>query len=365
MHLSDTDITTLLAVSEKFGIEAAVVGAVIAVESGGLSSVGTSRLPLIRWEGHYFYHFLKGEQRERAVREGLASPTPGAVKNPSSYVQRYSMLRQAVSIDVNAAYASVSIGIGQIMGAHYGALEYTSPRAMFEAACTGFEAQVLQLLLFIQGQGLSDELRRHDWSAFARAYNGPHYIQNEYHIQLAREFKKLSCDNRIAVSTPFRPIRSAAATMLRLGSVGARVRELQQLLVRAGESVSVDGDFGPATKKAVARFQQSAGLTVDGIAGPKTSLALSTYRHPAEQPLGRPSILNAKETAAGSIGSIGGLGTVAVADKLEDTAGKIAETSASLGWLIIALYMAGVFLVLGGILWSCYGWLKARRTYVA
>lgn len=49
---------------------------------------------------------------------------------------------------------------------------------------------------------------------------------------------------------------------------------LQQQLVALGYDIKVDGRFGPATAKAVAAFQKSAGVRVDGIAGDVTLAAL-------------------------------------------------------------------------------------------
>jgi hypothetical protein len=59
------------------------------------------------------------------------------------------------------------------------------------------------------------------------------------------------------------------------GASGADVRELQQLLKARGYTVSVDGDFGAATQKAVESFQRSEGLSHDGVVGPKTWAALA------------------------------------------------------------------------------------------
>ena len=48
------------------------------------------------------------------------------------------------------------------------------------------------------------------------------------------------------------------------------VRPLQQLLRARGQTVAVDGIFGPRTEAAVRAFQQSRGLSADGIVGPQT-----------------------------------------------------------------------------------------------
>lgn len=53
--------------------------------------------------------------------------------------------------------------------------------------------------------------------------------------------------------------------MLRKGDRGKSVKQLQKLL-----KISVDGNFGPQTEKAVREFQVKHGLTPDGLVGPKT-----------------------------------------------------------------------------------------------
>src|SRR5438045_2392064 len=62
---------------------------------------------------------------------------------------------------------------------------------------------------------------------------------------------------------------------LRHGNSGAAVRELQQRLEGLGfDPGGIDGNFGPATERAVMAFQQSKGLEPDGVAGPQTLAAL-------------------------------------------------------------------------------------------
>jgi N-acetylmuramoyl-L-alanine amidase len=51
---------------------------------------------------------------------------------------------------------------------------------------------------------------------------------------------------------------------------GADVAKLQEALKKSGITVSVDGEFGPGTDKAVKEFQTKKALTADGIVGAKT-----------------------------------------------------------------------------------------------
>jgi len=62
--------------------------------------------------------------------------------------------------------------------------------------------------------------------------------------------------------------------VLRRGSFGDAVAELQELLRAKGFDLSIDSDFGPATELAVILFQKNSGLVVDGVVGQQTWQAL-------------------------------------------------------------------------------------------
>ena len=76
-------------------------------------------------------------------------------------------------------------------------------------------------------------------------------------------------------STPTAPATLPEGVVLRRGTKGAEVRQVQEALVALGYSATIDGKFGPATAQAVKSFQASSGLTDDGVVGPATLLALS------------------------------------------------------------------------------------------
>ena len=68
--------------------------------------------------------------------------------------------------------------------------------------------------------------------------------------------------------------------ILRNGSEGKDVEELQDLLIQAGYTVGsrgVDGDFGDATEIAVRKFQTKVKIEVDGEVGSITIAALEEY----------------------------------------------------------------------------------------
>jgi Putative peptidoglycan binding domain len=67
-----------------------------------------------------------------------------------------------------------------------------------------------------------------------------------------------------------------ASGSLKQGDTGAEVKTLQQALNAVGTAtLTVDGNFGPATTDAVIVFQKANGLTADGVVGPTTAKALN------------------------------------------------------------------------------------------
>ncbi len=276
-------------IAVTLGVEPAALLAVAEVESGGQVSapVDGRPMPLIRWEGHYFYRLTSGTAQALAIQQGLASPVAGGVPNPGSQQGRYDLLARAKLIDPDAALSSCSWGLGQVMGANWSWLGYPSVGALVDAACSGVGGQVEVMSRFVIKSGLVDDLRRRDFTAFARRYNGPSYKANAYDARMAAAYARYA--GHAPASAPLAPaaaqagavpaaapivVAPAPAGLLRVGCDGPDVSDLQLRLRRAGYPLHVDGDFGPATRRAVITFQADHGLTADGVAGPHTRAAL-------------------------------------------------------------------------------------------
>jgi murein DD-endopeptidase MepM/ murein hydrolase activator NlpD len=71
-----------------------------------------------------------------------------------------------------------------------------------------------------------------------------------------------------AAAVTTRP-RRARAVRLSVGDTGRAVRDLQRELRRRGMRIAVDGAFGPATKRAVARMQKRFRMRATGVADAK------------------------------------------------------------------------------------------------
>ena len=251
-------------VAGELKVEAAALAAVADIESGLTphARIEGRAEPLIRFEGHYFDRRLTGAAQAEARRQGLASPQAGAVKNPASQAARWRLLASAAAIDRKAAWESTSWGMGQVMGSHWAWLGYASIDALVAQARGGAIGQLRLMARYIDKADLANALRKRDWVAFARGYNGPGFARNDYDGKLARAFARHAAGG------------AGATAMLRRGSRGEAVGMLQTALTAAGHALVADGIFGPATERAVRAFQTRNRLVVDGVAGPATMAAL-------------------------------------------------------------------------------------------
>lgn len=335
-------------------IEPAALQAVIEVESDGkaFALVKGRQEPLIRFEGHYLDRRLREPLRSLARQQGLANPVAGKVKNPKDQPGRWALLTRATRLDKQAALESISIGVGQVMTAHWAKLGFDSVAAMIAEARSGVDGQIEVMARYIEKFGLVDELQRLDFTGFARGYNGPAFFKQRYHLKMAVAYE------RITGETPV----SAATGMLRMGSKGAKVRELQALLVRAGYPVKVDGDFGPTTRDAVRAFQKASRVKVDGVAGPETLRRLEAFKQDPDEMPGRQGVTETQQAKEGLGGVVGGAGVEAARQSIEQAADKTAGVP-GLEWLSAILSVIAVTLVLGGLTWIGWGWWQSRRTY--
>jgi hypothetical protein len=171
-------------IGREIGVGEDEVRAVMDVEAAA-SGFDAAGRPAMLFEPHRFYRHLSGWRRTRAVRLGLAYPSWGERPYPRD---SYPRLEAAMAIDEDAALRSASWGLGQIMGSNHLAAGYPSAKAMATAFCESEAAQLAATIRFIKAQGLDDELRSHNWSAFARGYNGPGYARHGYHRRLAARY---------------------------------------------------------------------------------------------------------------------------------------------------------------------------------
>lgn len=342
-------------VADSHGIHPAALAAIVEVESGGITyaKVDGRSVPLIRIEGHYFDRLVPAKKQQQARSAGLASPKVGAIKNPKSQENRYRMFQRMCDIDKHAAIMSCSWGVGQVMGVHWSNLGFASADDFRLFVMAGLRNQIEVMVRFIEHAGLIDELQRQDWAGFARGYNGPAYKKNNYHIKMAQAFIAYGGSTSV----------SPANGMLRLGSSGAAVRELQTLLQRAGYSIVVDGDFGTATKKAVVEFQISQKLEVDGVVGPKTQEALKVFQLTqnetpgAQLPSSVPAVKNAVKSG----------GAIAIVLSIRDQIAETASYLSGMGAKFADNLSSGLLAVSGFIgiclaIYAAYGWWKSRQT---
>lgn len=240
--------------SASLECEVAALRAVAKVESLGSGFLRDGR-PKILFERHKFHRLTGGVHSKSHPH--IASVRAGGYLGGA---REYDRLNDAIALDREAALKSASWGAFQIMGFNHALAGFDAVEPFVRAMASGSAAQLDGFVAFVRSQGLDHALREHDWSAFARGYNGADYRRNRYDERMASAYRQFS--GQTAAPTSPQPV-------LRLGDRGLPVATLQRLL-----GVPADGIFGPQTRAAVRRVQACARLVQDGIVGPLTWRAL-------------------------------------------------------------------------------------------
>lgn len=177
-------------VAKEIGVEPAALRAVQQVEASG-SGFDAKDRPKALFERHHFYRNLKNDpdKLERAIDEGLAYVRWGTRPYPKGSDAVYAELTKAADIDVNATLLSTSWGMGQVMGFNFKSAGCASVEEMWEQAKRSERDQLRHMAMFIKNAGLVSTLNAKNWAAFAKAYNGPGYAQNQYDVKLAKAYQ--------------------------------------------------------------------------------------------------------------------------------------------------------------------------------
>lgn len=181
----------LLEAANKLGVGVAVVRAVVEVEAAG-AGFDDKKRPKILFEPHIFHKQLgPGAKRDRAVKEGLSYAKWGTKKYPP-LSKRYDQISRAMAIDEAAALNSASWGLPQIMGFNHKAAGFANAKAMVNAMMKGEREQLLAFADLLIAWKIAEMLRKRDWLAFAKKYNGPSAPKHGYDKKLAKAFEKFS-----------------------------------------------------------------------------------------------------------------------------------------------------------------------------
>lgn len=188
--LTDEDFVL---VAELLEVEPMALRAVQEVETGGKGGFFAPGKPALLFEGHIFWSQLKKKglnpEQLLAGNENILYPKweKGHYKGG---LAEYDRLEQARKIHREAADASASWGMFQMMGFNFAACGEKSVESFVKAMC---ESELLQLVLsarFIRKGGMLPFLQAKDWTNFAKRYNGPAYAQNRYDEKLANAYRK-------------------------------------------------------------------------------------------------------------------------------------------------------------------------------
>jgi hypothetical protein len=176
----------------EIGVEPAALRAVADVESGGRGFLPDGR-PKILFEGHVFWRELQ--------KRGI-DPVPLAVQHPTIVyktwtrqhyfggAKEYVRYETAKAINAEAAIASTSWGVFQMMGFNYSACGFIGITEFLWAHKESEREHLLAVSKWMRHNGLAKRLQAKDWEGFARGYNGPGYKQNRYDEKLATAYAK-------------------------------------------------------------------------------------------------------------------------------------------------------------------------------
>lgn len=192
MYMTNKELFQQLGAS--LNCEPAALAAVAEVESGGRGGFLASGRPQILFEGHIFYKYLKQFQTEAfALKTSSKFPDICYKSWTKTHYKggerEWERLEAARSIDQIAADMATSWGIGQIMGFNYKLCGCSSVSEMVERMCKSKEEQITLWMNFLKNSpNCIKPLREKNWTAFAKAYNGPGYAQNAYDTKLRNAY---------------------------------------------------------------------------------------------------------------------------------------------------------------------------------
>lgn len=170
------------------GVTTSAAAGIMKVESGGETFSAATDKSIMRFENHVLWrrwgranaatfntHFQfaqgPGEKPFNGHRYRDAAADPWSDFHGNQALERH-VLELAARLAGDVAYECASFGAGQVMGFNFAMLGFASARDLVARYDRGERAQITGIFEYIRGARLADAVKRGDFKAVARGYNG-------------------------------------------------------------------------------------------------------------------------------------------------------------------------------------------------
>lgn len=180
--------------AQKLNCEIAAIKAVQKIETGGKGGFLSNDKPVILFEGHVFWKYLKQNNIDpnKFVKgnEDILYPS-WTKKYYKGGIAEWDRLNRAIQIHRDSALMSASWGMFQIMGFNYKTCGKRSVRDFVDSMSESeYEQLMLSVNFIINNPKILKALQNKDWDTFAYYYNGSGYKANQYDTKLAQAYKQ-------------------------------------------------------------------------------------------------------------------------------------------------------------------------------
>jgi hypothetical protein len=191
-RLTDTDFEVA---ARELSIEVSAIQAVATVEAGGRVGFEAGR-PIIRYELHKF----RGETGRQydVTHPHLSRPwhgkTDSNLYHDGTQRNEWSLLLGAMILRnaVEPAWRSASWGMFQVMGSNARSVGWPNVSSFVRDMFVSEAKHLRAFAGFCRMSGLVPALQSHDWTGFARGYNGPDF--GSYDVQMANAYTRIRAD---------------------------------------------------------------------------------------------------------------------------------------------------------------------------
>ena len=188
-HLTDADFALVAAELE---LEVATIKAVVEIEAGkAMKGFWAPGIPVINFDRSMY---LKYRSKATSKKGAVGEKVPEGLKGYA--LREWTELIEARKTNAQGANMGTFWGMFQIGGFNYKLCGCESVDEFVKRNAYSELEQLQIFAVFITNTGMVESLRKKDWRAFARKYNGPSYAKRGYHTKMANAYARYSKQNQ-------------------------------------------------------------------------------------------------------------------------------------------------------------------------